>query len=385
MEDKIQKILFYYSANKKSVALESQMIIFKDFGFEVSILTSCDKGVLHENLELKGIKTYHIPRNYLLKITIFNYIINFIYILWFTKKHKINFIFAHLHLPCFVSSYAQFFTKSKFLFFRHNCSWFNNEDILLEDQNKNERKIDAVINKRANKIIVPSKGVKDYMVEYENVNSEKIDILHYVYDFNLYKLGNKNKLDELNKKYENKFMLLMASRMVKHKRHFIVLEVLKELVKEINNLHLILLDEGPEIGVLKEYVKNNNLSEYVDFIGFTSDFLEYMTVADVLIQPSMTDASNSVAKEMGMLSKVIMVSENVGDYSEYIKNEENGFLLPIHNTKYFLRKYILDLFYNRYDKNNLGINLRKTIINNFTFGENQKKEYQDFIRKHLQS
>ena len=68
MEDKIQKILFYYSANKKSVALESQMIIFKDFGFEVSILTSCDKGVLHENLELKGIKTYHIPRNYLLKL-----------------------------------------------------------------------------------------------------------------------------------------------------------------------------------------------------------------------------------------------------------------------------------------------------------------------------
>jgi glycosyltransferase involved in cell wall biosynthesis len=377
----MKKVLFYYSANIQTVYIESQILLFKEKGFDVSFITSCEKGIFHERLESNGVKTYAIPNKLSFKSNPINYISNFLFLIYFIRKNNFEVVIPHLHLPCFVSSYVQYFTKAQFIFFRHNCSWWNNEDILESDTNRNEQRIDQIINKRAKKIVVPSEGVKNFMIEHEEVKAEKIEVLHYIYKFNLYQKPNDSVVELLKEKFKGQLRLIMVSRMVKHKRHQLVLECMKELIVKGLDIQLILLDEGPEKEHLKVYVNENNLNKHVHFIGFTRDFINYMEMSDVLIQPSMTDASNNVFKEMGLLSKAVIVSENVADYSEYIHHNMNGFLVPIKNTKTHLIQLIEKIYSNEYNIEKNGLALRETIIKEFSFGEKQEVEYKKFFEK----
>ena len=52
-----------------------------------------------------------------------------------------------------------------------------------------------------------------------------------------------------------------------------------------------------------------------------------MAACDLMIHPSLSDASNSAIKEMGLLSKAVAVCSEVGDFDEYIVNDVNGFLM----------------------------------------------------------
>ena len=53
-------------------------------------------------------------------------------------------------------------------------------------------------------------------------------------------------------------------------------------------------------------------------VGFREDFVNYMAAADLLIHPSLTEASNNVVKEMGLLQKGVAVCRHVGDFNDFI-------------------------------------------------------------------
>ena len=100
-------------------------------------------------------------------------------------------------------------------------------------------------------------------------------------------------------------------------------------------------------------------------LGFKTDFVNYMAAADLLIQPSLTDASNSAAKEMALFGKAIAVSNDVGDYNDYVKDNMNGYLIPITNTELHLKEIIID-GYNNLDKlSSMGKKLKNDIILKF--------------------
>jgi glycosyltransferase involved in cell wall biosynthesis len=85
----------------------------------------------------------------------------------------------------------------------------------------------------------------------------------------------------------------------------------------------------------------------------------------MLIQPSLTDASNNVAKEMAMLEKVIAVSEGVGDYSDYVEDGVNGFLLPLENTEAKIEDCIRKVSESPDHYLEMGQRLRKTVLGKF--------------------
>jgi glycosyltransferase involved in cell wall biosynthesis len=374
----MKKLLIFFSANKQTVSLESHVLELSKLGYDMYFLTSCEEGILHDRLRSKGIKCYTSPKQF--SNSIITYAYNFFYLIYFIIKNKVDYVFPHLHTPCLISSFAQYFVSAKFIFFRHNSSVWNNQDLFETDINKNERIVDSIINRMANKIIVPSDGVKNYMITHENVNASKIEVLHYMYDFSMYKEPSLEIVEKIRGQYTCNLLLIMVSRMVKHKRHIIVLEALNRLIKEGYDIKILLLDEGPELIKLKDYVRDNKLEKHVFFIGFVQNFIDYMQAADVLVQPSMTDASNSVAKEMGLLSKVIMVSEGVGDYSEYIVHGKNGILIPIFNSKESIEQELKNIYNNKYDIKKMGVNLKETVFKTFS-KSNLEKEYITFTKK----
>jgi glycosyltransferase involved in cell wall biosynthesis len=356
-----KKILFFYPSNSRSVALETLLIELKKRNYEVVILTTCAKGTFHDYLESLGFQTF----THEIKSKGFLYYIKQIsFLISFSKKQKIDFIFSNLQHVNFISVLAQYFIKSKVLIFRHHFRFIESTDEQISI-NKNELFFDRIINKLAFKIIVPSSGVYNGMKKYEKVDMNKVLIIPYIYDFSKYQLPNIEEVEKIRLLYPCKLRLIMVSRLIKLKRHHVVFLAVNELVKLGYDIKMLVLDVGPEKDNLVTYISENNLENYIVMLGYRTDFVNFMAAADLLVQPSLTDASNSVAKEMAYFEKAVAVSKGVGDYDDYVKDNENGYLIPLVDSSLHVQNIIIDA-YNKPEKlEDMGKKLKKEVLSRF--------------------
>ena len=201
-----------------------------------------------------------------------------------------------------------------------------------------------------------------------------------MYDFNLYPSLNQDKVDHIKAKYPVKLRLIMVARLIPFKRHILVLPIIKKLISEGFDIHLFILDEGPEEEKLKSYCTKNKLNNHVSFIGYTQEFLEYMCASDLLIHPSLTEASNNVVKEIGLLEKAVAVCRGVGDFDDYLQDGENGFLMDIVDPSTDIENVVRKVYND--DDPNIGMNLRKTILEKFNNNEKVLEQYVSLIQSY---
>jgi glycosyltransferase involved in cell wall biosynthesis len=357
------KVLFYYPSNKQSNSLETLIYELSLKSMEVSLLTTCVKGPFHKALEEKGIRTFtSIISN---RFSIVYYLRQFFFLINFCKKYQIDIVCSHLQHVNIISVFAQFFTRTRFIIFRHHFKFnvFSNDFKL--SANRTEVLFDKIINMLAKEIIVPSSGVYNGMIDFEKVNKSKLKILPYIYNFDEYAKPDEQIVSQIKELYPCKLRLLMCSRLIPFKRHYLVFPIINKLVKQGYDIKLMVLDEGPEKENLENYINENELQKHISMLGFRSDFINYMAASDLLIHPSLTEASNSSVKEMGLLKKTVAVCSKVGDFDDYIINEANGFLLNPLDTEIHLEELLVKIYSNNYLLIEMGENLHDTVLNTF--------------------
>lgn len=353
----IKKILFFYPPNKRSVAIETSMLELKKKGHKVLLLTTADTGDLHEYLQSFAIETFSMyPKK--------GYFNQAWALIRFCRAHRIDFVFSHLQPANFVSVLSQAFIRAKVVIFRHHLQSVNLTDDKI-DVHHNEIRMDQIINRFARKIIVPSSGVYTGMKRFEKIDLKKLAIIPYIYDFSKYQIPDEAEVRKIKQQYPCKLRLIMVSRLIRLKRHHIVFPVVKELVSQGYDLKMLVLDEGPEKETLDRYIHDHQLNNVIFMLGYKKDFVNYMAASDLLIQPSLTDASNSVAKEMALFEKPVAVSENVGDYSDYVRHKENGYLIPVTNSASHLKEIIVDAYTHPHELQVMGKLLKKEVISRF--------------------
>lgn len=98
--------------------------------------------------------------------------------------------------------------------------------------------------------------------------------------------------------------------------------------ERISDFRLVVAGAGAEEKRLKEYVKNNNLQDYVDFMGWVTKEQKpaLFEKADVLVLPSYNEGLPIAILE-AMSYGLPIISTNVGSIAEAIKENENGFLI----------------------------------------------------------
>jgi glycosyltransferase involved in cell wall biosynthesis len=361
MSGSYKNILFFYPSNARSVALETQLIELRKKGHKILILTTCEKGNFHSYMESIGFETW---ANKINAKGLFYYFRQIFFLINFCRKKNIDFVFSNLQHVNFISVLAQYFIKAKVVIFRHHFRYNNSDDkqIIV---NKNEAFFDRVINLLAYKIIVPSSGVYNGMKQLEKVNIKKVHIIPYIYDFSKYEMPAASEIEKIKQLYPCRLRLIMVSRLIKLKRHHIVFPVIKDLLNEGYDIKMLVLDNGPEKENLSAYINENKLSESIIMLGYKTDFVNYMAASDLLIQPSLTDASNNVAKEMALFEKAIAVSKGVGDYDDYVIDNVNGYLIPPLTSSVYLREIIIDAYNNPQKLNMMGKSLKKEIVSKF--------------------
>ncbi|MCD6067381.1 MAG: glycosyl transferase group 1 [Bacteroidetes bacterium] len=356
------KLLFYYPSNKRTIAFNSELNELKKRGYELCLLTTCEEGVFHEDCGKLGIQVFSHPVNS--SSSVLYYFKQIRFLIRFCRKNRIDTVLSNLQHTNFISVLARFFMRAKVVTYRHHFNYTNLIDT-EQAKNRNEMRFDRIINRFAKKIVVPSLSVKEGMVKFEGADPAKIFLMQYLYDFDMYDKPDPAKVAALKEKHKSGLILLMCARLIKLKGHATVFGVIKKLVEEKKaDLQLLVLDEGPEKETLQKFISDNQLQDHIHLIGFCKDIQNYMACADLMVHPSLTEASNSAVKEMALQGKTSIVCAGVGDFSEYF-NDGNGFLIDPNRMEEEIHRIISGIRENKSILAGKGDELRKAVMQRF--------------------
>lgn len=192
---------------------------------------------------------------------------------------------------------------------------------------------------------VSSKMVGDVMKEKMNRKMENIKTIHVgvdekEFDEKIINIDNFDQIIKYRNKYEGKKILLFCSRISEEKRPILVLEILKKMKEEDNNVILFVVGDGPQLEEMKEISNLKKLEEDIIFFGNQEDVRPFYKLADILLICSLREGITTTTYE-ALSMKTPVVSANVGGQAEII-DEMCGELvdnLQDENTGMFNRNY----------------------------------------------
>jgi glycosyltransferase involved in cell wall biosynthesis len=143
-----------------------------------------------------------------------------------------------------------------------------------------------------------------------------------------------------------KFYFLTVSRLVDWKRVNLAIQGLSKIIKKYPQAHLIVVGDGPEMESLVNLTKTLSIDSHVTFKGAVQqdEIKEIMAESNAFL--SFYDLSNLGNPIMeAMIAGLPIVTIDVGDTKELIKNNENGFLIPADKLEFipiFMEKVLVD-------------------------------------------
>jgi glycosyltransferase involved in cell wall biosynthesis len=309
-------ILFYTIAGKRSRDIESQAIHFAKSGHCIFLLTQTPWSELHVIFESQGFTARaQVIQSRFYPLLLLKHIW---YLRSFCKHHKIDLVYSHLD-PCnLIAAFTEFISPTRFVVTRHHA------DALLYEATAKSRWMSRLIYRVATNIIVVSENSRAFMVNNEGIDHKKIHVIPLSFDFSLYDLPKKEKVEEIRANYPASLLLITIGRFSTLKRIDKIIEVVKTLTEERVDVKLIIIGHGPEEIRLKEQVSEYSLTDRVFMLGFIHDVLPYLAAADIYVHLSKSEASCTTVKEAALVCKPVVVCSDVGDFNEYIQSSVNG-------------------------------------------------------------
>ncbi|MFD2034393.1 glycosyltransferase [Belliella marina] len=176
-----------------------------------------------------------------------------------------------------------------------------------------------------------------------------------------------------NQKNENEpFTVTTIGRINPGKGQLFFLKVINEIIKEYGNVNIKFQIVGdPYTGyeyILKEildYIEQENLGDYVDYLGFRKDIPEILANSDLFILPSNEpDSLPNVVLE-AMSSSLPVIATLSGGASEMVVLGKSGYLVEIDNIEQ-TKNAVMQLYFNRNESKAMGLEGRKIVEQKFS-------------------
>lgn len=350
-------ILFYTIANKRSRDIESQAISFARDGHNIFLLTQSERSQLHEDFESRNFKAYHsIPVKAIFPVYL---MLEVAKLVWFCYRHQITVVHAHLDPCCLVAVRAQFFLIAKVVVTRHHA------DALRYETTERNQRISRNIYAQAKVVVAVSQNVKQFMVEAEHINEDKITVIPLAYNFELYEIPAEQEVASIREQYASPLLFCTVGRLTGLKRINLAIEFIDRLKKDGIDCKLMIVGVGPEEMTLKQQVERLELRNHVSFVGFSNAVLKYLAAAHYYIHFSITEASCTTVKEAGIVGTPVIVCDGVGDFDQYVENNKNGYIVSKVNPVTEAITLIQRIMGNEPERLKVGENLRKTVLSFF--------------------
>jgi len=193
-------------------------------------------------------------------------------------------------------------------------------------------------------------------------------------------LVNRERIDLLKKSLniENRTVVLMVARAIWHKGVREYYEA-ATLLKSYKNVQFILvgdIDKGNPSSADKDFLNAGD----VLWLGHRDDILELTAMCDIYVLPSYREGVPRTLLEAASMAKPIVTTDTVG-CREVVKDEYNGYLIPIKNSQKLVEKINL-LLSNSSMRDVMGKNGRILALEEFTI-DNVVEQYMSLYNKFL--
>lgn len=169
---------------------------------------------------------------------------------------------------------------------------------------------------------------------------------------------------------KNDIVFSYIAELNKNKNQILLINTIKELKKEKDNIKLLLVGDGPLRNYYKEVIEKENLLDNIKLLGKRNDINEILSITDIYLASSIREGLPVNIMEAMYKGLPIVANDNRG-HRELIKNGENGFVIS--NNKEFCKKIyklvndksLIEMFANNNKKSiddYLIINVKKTMI-----------------------
>ena len=148
------------------------------------------------------------------------------------------------------------------------------------------------------------------------------------------------------------FVILFVGRIGREKNLDLLVSSMKSLIDVSKKIKLLVVGDGPDADMYKEYVKKNNISNNVIFTGKVSwdKVVSYYIISDLFATASTTETQGLTVIE-AMAASLPVVCINDESFSTTVINDLNGMIF---NNRREYKKAIITLFNDRKLLSNLG-------------------------------
>lgn len=220
-------------------------------------------------------------------------------------------------------------------------------------------RLDKMVLRKADRVVVVSSALKAFL-EDSRVPGDKISVIHNAIDENGFSHdATPDQIKERHNLQKHQKIIGVVGRLNPEKGQMIFLRGFQEVVRAFPETRALIIGDGQDMDVLKEYCKQHQLERNVIFTGYQSDISGYYRVLDLLVLPSLSEGlPNAILEAMSFSIPVIGTS--VGGVPEVI-NGKNGILVPANDHKALAEKMIELLAFEEKRKN-LGIRGRESLF-----------------------
>ena len=228
-------------------------------------------------------------------------------------------------------------------------------------------------------LIMPSQSISELFL-WNNIRT-KSAIVHLGVDIKKFvpvTIEQKADLREQLGFSNNDIIIGYHGRIGREKDLITLLRAFSRLAQLNTNIKLLIVGNG-----LESIKKQLSSREGVILVGAKNNPIPYLQVMDIYCMPSLTETTCLSALE-AMSCQLAVVSTQVGFIKSYIRNDYNGLFFEKQNH-YHLSKNIQRLINDEKLRITLGINARKTIVEQFSWdktGEGIERALESLFEHH---
>ncbi|OGZ97899.1 MAG: hypothetical protein A3D41_00155, partial [Candidatus Sungbacteria bacterium RIFCSPHIGHO2_02_FULL_41_12b] len=293
---------------------------------------------------------------------------------------------------------ANLFVRLALLFSGKPKVLISYEHNIYRDKHRWQIWLDWFLAKFTDKIIVDAESVKKFTANQEGIPVDKFLVMHIPPLANAVKIwsfaedqilnaagdlvlnadvkvrppaGGRTLEDirrELRIKPDDK-VILTVSRLVEEKGHIYLIRAAKEVIKNFPNVKFLIVGWGHLEQSLKDEVKKLELENNVKLLG-KRDIAEVLPLAALYIEPALS-VDIGIASMEAMAQGLPIISTNVGEMPVFVKDGENGFLVPPADSSAMSEK-ILTLLKDSELRKKMGVASREK-VKDFTIEKYMQK------------
>jgi glycosyltransferase involved in cell wall biosynthesis len=224
--------------------------------------------------------------------------------------------------------------------------------------------LDRWMARTADRVVVFSHAVRNYMVSNEHLPAEKIDVIYQGFDFERFSATEQERQRiRAEFKFTSEFVIGCVARLFKIKGHIYLLTALRDLAKDIPQVRVLLLGNGNQTAV-RDMIHDLGLEGRVVFAGHRKDVAACLRAVDIVVHPSLAEAFCQVLVEC-MSVGTPLVTTDVGGAAEVVTHGKTGILVPAASSE-AIYKAVLELYRDPERRRTMAAAAQRSVHERFT-------------------